>query len=149
MPDIRIFPISEPQHATKAMISKGAICTDGSTRLTDGGTSSGWCAIARSLHGSIGVMSWPKLSQHKLMSLSQVPESTPTTLLKCRSSWKPARFLSPFCTGAREAHAGVFYDSKHAAGVCLSTTLGRTHVQLRLFCQQSVLKMQHMLRFTI
>ena len=32
-------------------------------------------------------------------------------------------FLGPLGPVAREAHACVFYDSKHAAGVCLGTVL--------------------------
>ena len=39
----------------------------------------------------------------------------------------------------------VFFDSKHAAGSCLGTIQARTHVQLALACQQSLLKVQHML----
>ena len=42
-----------------------------------------------------------------------------------------------------------FGDSKHAAGVCLGTTQARSHVQLALSCQQSLLKVQHRLRFTM
>ena len=48
---------------------------------------------------------------------------------------------------ARDAHACVFYDSKHAAGVCLGTILARTHVQLGFSCQQLLLKVHHRLRF--
>ena len=36
--------------------------------------------------------------------------------------------LGPHGLVAREAHARVFYDSKHAAGACLGTFLARTHV---------------------
>ena len=39
--------------------------------------------------------------------------------------------------------------TKHAAGVCLGTIQNRTHVQLALACQQSMLKVQHRLRFTM
>ena len=35
------------------------------------------------------------------------------------------------------------------AGVCLGTIQARTHVQLALSCQQSLLKVQHRLRFTM
>ena len=37
---------------------------------------------------------------------------------------------------ARDANSCIYYDSKHAAGVCLGTILARTHVQLALACQQ-------------
>ena len=49
---------------------------------------------------------------------------------------------------AREANSCIYYDSKHAAGVCLGTIQARTHVQLALACQQSMLKVQHRLRLT-
>ena len=43
----------------------------------------------------------------------------------------------------------MFFDSKHAAGVCLGTTQAGTHIQLSLSCQQSLLKVQHRLRVTM
>ena len=36
-----------------------------------------------------------------------------------------------------------FYDSMHAAGICLGTIHARTHVQLALACQQSMIRVQH------
>ena len=43
----------------------------------------------------------------------------------------------------------VFYDSQHAAGVCLGTILTRTHVQLALACQRSMNFGQRKLRLTM
>ena len=43
----------------------------------------------------------------------------------------------------------VFFDSKHAAGVCLGPIQARTHVQLALARQQSMLSVQHRLRLTM
>ena len=51
-------------------------------------------------------------------------------------------FLGPHGPVARDANSCVFVDSKHAAGVCLGTIQARTHVQLALACQQSMLKVQ-------
>ena len=42
-----------------------------------------------------------------------------------------------------------FYDSTHAAGICLGTIQARTHVQLALACQQSMIRVQNRLRFTM
>ena len=53
-------------------------------------------------------------------------------------------FLGPHGPVAHDAN-----DSKHAAGVCLGTIQARTQVQLALACQQSMLKVQHRLRFTM
>ena len=41
------------------------------------------------------------------------------------------------------------YDSLHAAGVYLDTIQARTHVQLALACQQSMIFAQHKLRLTM
>ena len=41
-----------------------------------------------------------------------------------------------------------FYDSMHAAGICLGTIQARTHVQLALACHQSMIRAQHRLRRT-
>ena len=49
----------------------------------------------------------------------------------------------------RNANSCIYHDSKHAAGVCLSTIQARTHNQLALVCQQSMLKVQHKLLLTM
>ena len=58
-------------------------------------------------------------------------------------------FLGPHGLVARDANSCIFHDSKHAAGSCLGRIQARTHVQLALACQQSLLKVQHKLRFTM
>ena len=50
---------------------------------------------------------------------------------------------------ARDANSCIYFDSKYAAGVCLGTIQARTHVQLALACQQSMLSVQHRLRPTM
>ena len=59
-----------------------------------------------------------------------------------------AMILGPHGPVAREANSCIFYVSKCAAGICLGTIQARTHVQLALACQQSLLKVYHRLRFT-
>ena len=58
-------------------------------------------------------------------------------------------FIGPHGPVACDASSCILYDSKHVAGVCLGTIQARTHVQLALACQQSMLKVQHKLRFTM
>ena len=58
-------------------------------------------------------------------------------------------FLGPRDPVARDANSCIYYDSKHAAGVCFGTIQARTHVQLALACQQSMLSVQHRLRLTM
>ena len=57
-------------------------------------------------------------------------------------------FLGPRGSVARDANSCIYFDSKHAAGVRLGTIQARTHVQLALACQQSMLSVQHKLRLT-
>ena len=45
--------------------------------------------------------------------------------------------------------SSIFYNTVHAAGICLGTIQDRTHVQLALACQQCMIRVQHRLRFTM
>ena len=56
-------------------------------------------------------------------------------------------FLGPHGPVVRDKQSCIYYDSKHAAGVCLGTIQARTHVQLALASQQSMA--QHRLRLTM
>ena len=58
-------------------------------------------------------------------------------------------FLGPRGPVARDVETCIYYDSKHAAGVCMGTIQARTHVQLALACQRSMLRAQHRLRLTM
>ena len=58
-------------------------------------------------------------------------------------------FLGPHGPVARDEESCIFYDSKHAAGVCLGTVQARTHVQLALSCQRSMICAQHRPRLTM
>ena len=50
---------------------------------------------------------------------------------------------------ARDEQSCIFYDSLHAAGICLGTVQARTHVQLALACQRSKIFAQRKLRLTV
>ena len=58
-------------------------------------------------------------------------------------------FLGPRGPVTPDEQSCIFYDSMRAAGVCLGTIQARTHVQLALACQQSMIRVQHRLRFTM
>ena len=49
---------------------------------------------------------------------------------------------------ARDEQSCIYYDSLHAAGVCLGTIQARTHVQLALACRRSMIFAQRKLRLT-
>ena len=111
-----------------------AIYTDGSTRLADGGTFAGW--------GRIDVMFGPAITTdaHLAFAGARVHSNNTAEML---AMVETLFFLGPFGLVVRDAHSCVFYDSKHAAGVCLGTLHARTHVH------QLLLKVQHRLRFTM
>ena len=46
-------------------------------------------------------------------------------------------FLGPRGPVARDANSCIYFDSKHAAGVCLGTIPARAQVQLALACRRS------------
>ena len=50
---------------------------------------------------------------------------------------------------ARDEQSCIYYYSMHAAGISLGTIQARTHVQLALACQQSMIRAQHRLRLTM
>ena len=58
-------------------------------------------------------------------------------------------FLGPRGPVARNAEACIYCDSKHAAGVCQGVTQARTHVQLALACQRSMLCAELRFRLTM
>ena len=51
-------------------------------------------------------------------------------------------FLGPHGPVARDEQSCIYYDSLHAAGLCLGTIQARTHVQLALACQRSMILAQ-------
>ena len=61
-----------------------AIHTDGGTRVSDGETTAGWGAVARSPDGKLKIMFGPVITTETHISHMQVPECTPTTPLKSR-----------------------------------------------------------------
>ena len=58
-------------------------------------------------------------------------------------------FLGPHGPVARDEQSCIYYDSLHAAGLCLGTIHARTHVQLALACQSSMMLAQRKLRLTM
>ena len=57
--------------------------------------------------------------------------------------------LSPSGSVARGSQACVFYDSKHAANVCMGTIQSRTNVRLGMTSQQCLVQAQLRLRITM
>ena len=87
------------------------------------------------------------LSPPRLILPSQVPELTNITAEKT-ALIEALSFLGPRGLVGRGMDSCI-YDSKHAVGVCLGTIQARTHLQLALACQRSMLCTQHRLRLTM
>ena len=124
-----------------------SIYTDGSTRLVNGENVAGWGAIARSHHGRIDIMFGPVITTEAHLAFSGA--RTHSNTAEMSAMIEASSFLGPRGPVARDANSCIYYDSKHAAGVCLGTVQARTHVQLALACQQSMLKVQQRLRLTM
>ena len=58
-------------------------------------------------------------------------------------------FLGPQGPVTHDEQSRIYYDTVHAAGICLGTIQSRTHVQLALACQQCMIRHQHRLRLTM
>ena len=125
-----------------------AIYTDGGIRLADGETLAEWGAVARSPHGRIDVMFGPVITTEAHLAFAGARTQSNNTA-EMSAMVEALFFLGPHGPVHRNANSCVFYDSEHAAGVCLGTIQARTHVQLALACQQSLLKVQHRLRLTM
>ena len=137
-----------PQHVKEAMISEdGPFIQTGGTRVVDGGTLAGWCVIARSPRGRIDILFGPVVTTEAHLAFfgarAHSNAAEMTVMIEALS------FLGPHDPMARDEESCIFYDSKHAAGVCLGTIQARTHVQLALACQRSMICAQHKLRLTM
>ena len=58
-------------------------------------------------------------------------------------------FLGPRGPVTHDEQSCIYYDSMNGAGICLGTVQARTHVQLALACQQSLIHAQRRLRLTM
>ena len=122
--------------------------TDGGTRVVVGETFTGWSVSSRSLHGRIYVMFGPVVTTEAHMAFSGARTHSNNT---CEITAMIVAFSffgsrSPVTPGEQNSD---FFDSMHAAGICLGTIQARTHVQLTLAYQQSVIRVQRKLRLTM
>ena len=119
-----------------------AIYTDGGTRVVDGETLAGWSVISRSPHGRIDVMFGPVVTTEAHLAFSGARTHSNNTA-EITAMIEALSFLGPHGPVTRDEQSCIYYDSMHAAGICLGTIQARTHVQLALACQQSMINAQH------
>ena len=124
------------------------IFSDGGTRVVDGETFAGCGAISRSPNGRIDIMFGPVITTEAHLAFSGARTHSNNTA-EMSAMIEALSFLGPRGPFARDANSCICFDSKHAAGVCLGMVRARTHVQLALACQQSMLSVQHRSRLTM
>ena len=116
--------------------------------VVDGETLVGWRVISRSLHRRINVMFGPVVNTeiHPAFSGARTHSNNiavMTAMIEALSS------LGHHGPVVRDEQSCIYFDSLHAVGVCLGTIQARTHVQLALACQRSMIFAQRKLRFTM
>ena len=121
---------------------KWAICADGGTRVVDGETLAGWGVVSRSPHGRIYVMFRLVVTTEAHLAFSGARTHSNNTA-EMTAMIGALFFLGPHGPVTRDEQSCIYHDSLHAAGICLGTIQARTHVQLALACQQSMICAQH------
>ena len=122
-----------------------AIYTDGGTRVVDGETLAGWGVISRSPRGRIFILFGPVITIETHLAFFGARIHSNNTA-EMTAMFEALSFLGPRGPVAPGEQSRIYYDSMHAAGICLGKIQARTHVQLALACQQSMIRAQHRLR---
>ena len=111
----------------------------------NGETFAGWSVITRSPRGSIDVLFGPVVTHPAFSGAGAASNNTAEMTAMIEALY----CLGPRGSVARQDETCVFYDSKHAAEICLGTIQASTHIQHALACQRSTLCVQHRLRLTM
>ena len=99
-------------------------------------------------YGRIDIVFGPAITMEAHLAFSDARTHSNNTA-EMTAMIEALSFLGPRGPVARDANSCIYCDSKHAAGVRWSTIQARTHVQLALPCQQSMLRVPHRLRISM
>ena len=94
--------------------------------------------ISRSPHRRIDVMFGPVVTTEAHLAFSGARTHSNNTA-EMTAMIEALFFLGLHGPVARDEQSCLYYYFKHAAGICLGTIQARTHVQLALACQQSMI----------
>ena len=94
--------------------------------------------ISLSPHGRIDVMFGQVVTTEAHLAFTGARAQSNNTT-EMTAMIEALSFLGPHGPVARDEQSCIYFDSMHAAGVCLGTIQARTHVQLALACQQSMI----------
>ena len=119
-----------------------------STRVVDGEILAGWGVISRSPFWRIFVLFGPVITNESRLASSGARTHSNNTA-EMIAMIEALSFLGPRGLVTPDEQSRIFFDSMHAAGICLGTIQARTHVQLALACQQSMIRVQHRPRLTM
>ena len=117
------------------------------TCVVDGETVAGWAVMSRSPRGHIYIMFGLVITTEAHPAFSGARTHSNTAELNAMI--EALAFLGPRGPVTPDEQSCIFEDSMHAVSICLGTIEARTHVQLALACQQSMIRVQHRLRFTM
>ena len=104
--------------------------------------------ISRSPHGRTDVMFGLVVTTEAPLAFSCARIHSNNTA-EMTAMFGALSFLGPRGLVALDEQSRIYFDSMHAAGICLGTILARPHVQLALACQQSTIRAQHRLRLNM
>ena len=104
--------------------------------------------LQRSLHGRSDVMFGPVVGTEAHLAFSGARTHSSNTAEMTAKS-EALSFFGPHGLVARYEQSCVYFDSLHAAGICVCMIQARTHVQLALACQWSMIFAQRKLRLTM
>ena len=139
-------PMFRQRHALQASTSEDVpIFTDGGTHTSDGETTAGRGAIARSPRGMCYVVSGPVVAGEAHTAFAGARQQTKHWEL-C-GIVESLQFPMPLRLVLRDSHVCIFFDSQHAADVCLGSVQPRTNVRHAGISQQFLLHVQ--LRFPL
>ena len=122
--------------------------SDGGNRVVDSETLAGWSVISRSLRGRIYVMFGPVITTEAHLAFSGARRHSKNTA-EMTAMIEALSFLGLRGPVTHDEGSCIYFDSMHAAGICLGTIQARTHVQHALACQQSLIHAQRRLRLTM
>ena len=106
------------------------------------------CDVPDPLEGGSYVMFGPFITTEAHFAFSGARIHT-NNIVEMTAMIAALSFLGPRSPVTHDVQSCIYYDSMHAAGIWLGTVQARTHVQLALECQQSLIHAQRRLRFTM
>ena len=147
-PDVPYFPNARSITREKGNDYRGWLFVQMVALVVDGELLAGWSVIKRSLRRRIDVMFGPVVNTEAHPAVSGARTHSNNTAVMT-AMIEALSFLGHHGFVVRDKQSCIYFDSLHAVGVCFGTIQARTHVQLALACQKSMIFVQRKLRLTM